>query len=86
MIKHDEFWRFDSEQIGKKVLENKEAFVIYFEIGGSYMAVDKTIKGKEYTFSGLYHRSTSGDFKRCKKAFEKYSPESMKMIQEMARG
>lgn len=56
-----------------KVLENKEAVVLYFG-GGYYMAVSKEIKGKEYTFSGLYHNSTAGNFKRCKKAFEKYSP------------
>ena len=80
MIKHDEYWRYDSEQFCKKVLENSEAFVVYFERCGDYMAIDKETRGKEYTLGGLYNRSTSGDFKRCKKAFEKYSPKTMQAL------
>lgn len=63
----------EEREIAQKVLENDKAVVVYFEIDGKYMAIEKATSGKEYTFSGLYHRSTRGDFKRCKKAFEKYS-------------
>lgn len=72
---------FHSMRVGTKVLENNEAVVLYFERSGKYEAIEKRLSGKEYTYSGLYHRSTSGDFKRCKKAFEKYSPKTMMALQ-----
>ena len=59
-------------EVGNFALENEKAVVVYFG-DGRYMAVEKQVSGKEYTFSGLYHRSTRGDFKKAKKAFEKYS-------------
>jgi len=64
------------------VLENDKALVIYSpfnttingkEVDHYYTAYSKEIKGCEYTLSGLYVNSTTGDFKKCKKAFEKYS-------------
>lgn len=77
MINTDTYYHInriaEERKIAQKVLENRKAVVVYFELSGSYMAIEKQTSGKEYTFSGLYHRSTRGDFKRCKKAFEKYS-------------
>lgn len=64
------------------VLENDKAIVIYSpfkttingkEVDHYYTAYSKEIKGSEYAKSGLYVNSTTGDFKKCKKAFEKYS-------------
>ena len=64
------------------VLENDKAIVIYtpcrITINGKdaenyYTAYSKEIKGNEYSISGLYVNSVTGDFKKCKKAFDKYS-------------
>ena len=63
-----------------KVLENKEAEVRYIG-NGKYIAIDKQIRGQGFGRSPYYQRSTTGDFKRAKKAFEKYSPETMKALQ-----
>lgn len=66
-----------------KVFENEEAMLVYFPNGGDYMAISKQRKGMEYTYSGFYYNSTSGNFQRCKKAFEKYSPKTMQRLQMM---
>ena len=65
----------DAYHIGNlpRVLENKKAYVAYMERSGRYIAVDKEIRGQGYGISPYYQRSTTGDFKRAKKAFEKYS-------------
>lgn len=68
MIKLCEYW-----EPANKVLENEKAVVAYYERSGQYVAIEKKVSGHEYTKSGLYHRSTRGDFKTAKKAFEKYS-------------
>lgn len=71
------------------VLENKEAILYYAENGastsgnnydlelkpGEYIAVSKEIK--EDVWTAEVQNSTKGNFKRAKKAFEKYSPETM---------
>ena len=56
-----------------RVLENRKAYVAYNESTGSYIAVEKEIRGAGYGISPFYHRSTTGDFKLARKAFEKYS-------------
>lgn len=60
-----------------KVLENSEAELIYNETTGEYIAIEKAVT---YTNYGDCWHSTKGSFKRCKKAFEKYSPKSMAAI------
>lgn len=56
-----------------RVLENRKAYVAYIERSGEYIAVDKEIRGAGYGISPYYQRSTKGNFKRARKAFEKYS-------------
>ena len=56
-----------------RVLDNRRAYVAYFEKSGKYIAVDKQIRGAGFGISPYYQRSTTGDFKRARKAFEKYS-------------
>lgn len=52
--------------------ENDKALVVYDIMTGEYEAIEKELRG---VYSGYepYHRSTKGNFKRVKKAFEKYS-------------
>lgn len=56
-----------------RVLENKKAYVAYNEKTGEYIAIEKIIRGNGFGISPFYHKSTKGNFKRCKNAFEKYS-------------
>lgn len=56
-----------------RVLENKKAYVAYNEKTGEYIAIEKIIRGNGFGISPFYHKSTTGNFKRAKKAFEKYS-------------
>lgn len=63
-----------------KVLENSEALVVYDCREGSYMAIEKKVKGNGYGISPYYHNAVMGDFKKCKRYFEKYSPETMKAL------
>ena len=79
MIKEFDFDQMVWRKSFDKVLENDEAMLVYFR-DDYYMAISKQRKGMEYTYSGFYYNSTCGDFKRCKKAFEKYSPETMKRL------
>ena len=79
MIKRDDFENVMYHG-AQKVYENEEAVMVYI-CEDYYMAVSKELKGEEYTYSGLYYNSTKGNFKRCKKAFEKYSPKTMKALQ-----
>ena len=75
MIKTNDYFHFvdqHRDEPGNFAYENSKAIVVYMG-DGRYMAIDKEVRGEEYTVGGLYHRSTSGDFKRAKKAFEKYS-------------
>lgn len=79
MIKEFDFDQMVWRKSFDKVLENEEAMLVYFG-DDDYMAISKQRKGMEYTYSGFYYNSTRGDFNRCKKAFEKYSPETMKRL------
>ena len=56
----------------KAPYENDKALVIYDMITGEYEAIEKEERGI-YSGHEPYHRSTRGNFKRVKKAFEKYS-------------
>ena len=55
------------------VLNNCRAAVIYNPRTKEYTAIDKQICGAGYGISPFYNRTTTGNFKRAKKAFEKYS-------------
>lgn len=81
---------------GIKIYENKEALMLYFENdfisenasdivtikADSYIALEKQFYYD--CFSNSVHRSTKGNFNRCKKAFEKYSENTMKALKEKA--
>lgn len=72
-----------------KVLENPEATLYYAEKdietcgsnydiklkAGEYIAISKDEKTDVWT--EWYYNSTKGSYKRCEKAWEKYSPEWM---------
>ena len=64
------------------VLENSEAMVLYSERYGNYYAIDKKQKGNGYGISPFYHNFVIGDFKKCKKYFEKYSKETVEKLRE----
>lgn len=79
MIREQDFNRVmrDAQTgLSQIVLENDEAVVIHID-AEMYIAISKEEKGTQYSFSGLYHNSTEGNFKKCKRAFEKYSPKMM---------
>lgn len=77
---------YDALQKGTKVLENKEAVLLYMENGWSDLKMDVYVKPGEYLaicknpgysqWLGAFeiYKSTKGKFPRCKKAFERYSP------------
>lgn len=75
---NDQYFDRKSWDTASKVYENSEALVIHLK-DGQYLAIDKQLKGDEYVY-GLYRRSTTGNLKRCKKAFEKYSPRTMEAL------
>lgn len=60
--------------------ENAEACMARHNRTGEYIAYEKQMRGNGYGISPFYHRSTTGTFKRAKKAFEKYSPNTMNAI------
>lgn len=60
----------------QKVYENSEAMVVVMPNG--YMAIQK-YPCTDYCY-GENYRSTKGSLERCKKAFEKYSPKTMKAL------
>ncbi len=77
---------------GIKVLENSEAVLLYMEYGyvdragfrvmqevkpGEYLAICKESGYSVWLGAFSTHKSTKGDFQRCKKAFERYSPNEM---------
>lgn len=64
---------FEWYEKATRVLENKKAYVAYNERTGEYIAIEKIIRGNGFGISPFYHKSTKGNFKRAKKAFEKYS-------------
>lgn len=64
------------------VLENKQSIVVYDEKNNIYYAVSKETKGNGYGISPFYHNFVMGDFKKCKKYFEKYSKETMDKLRE----
>jgi len=61
------------------VLINNAAVVLYDEVHDCYYAIER---GISYYGGKDYHRSTKGSFKRCKAAFEKYSPVSMARLRQ----
>lgn len=79
-----------------KVLENKEADLYYAEEDmeswgynynvelkkGEYIAVSREVKMDVWTDD--YFNSTKGSYKRCEKAWEKYSPETMAWMRKAA--
>ncbi len=67
-------------------LENEEAFVAYDTVRNEYVAACKEQKGWGYGLGSYYYNIVCGDFKKCKKYFEKYSPKSMEIIKQMTRG
>ena len=86
---------------GTKVLENKEAVLLYMENGwwdgqnfdfdkrqvvepGEYLAIEKKAGWNAWIGCVEVRKSTKGNFKRCKKAFEKYSPNEMAKLYKEA--
>lgn len=77
MINGMEYNRLHRSSNFLKVLDNSEAEVIYNRTTGEYIAIEKAVT---YTNYGDCWHSTKGSFKRCKKAFEKYSPKTFSAI------
>lgn len=87
---------YTAMKAGTTVFENEEAIMIhlnkrFFDThtgqeakAGEYLAIEKT--GKVDVFGADTYRSTKGSFKRCKTAFEKYSPKWMTKIQSWKDG
>ena len=80
---------FEARNKLTKVYENNEAVMYYAENAvytcghnynldlkaGEYIAVSKEVKADVWTVN--VQNSTKGNFRRAKKAFEKYSPKMM---------
>lgn len=82
MITLGDFYHVVEVPRPQKVYENADAVLLYFERRGEYMAIDKNLRGEEYGKYPQYYRSTSGTFKKCKAAFEKYSQNAMAWMKQ----
>jgi hypothetical protein len=80
MIDPNEIRFIRDDEIYTVCYENTEACMARNNRYGDYIAYEKEMRGNGYGISPFYHRSTRGDFKRCKKAFEKYSPKTMQAL------
>lgn len=87
---------YDALQKGTKVLENKEAVLLYMENGwsdwkmgvevkpGEYLSICKKPGWSQWLGDFEIYKSTKGNFQRCKKAYEKYSPNEMEILRRTA--
>lgn len=80
MIDPNEIRFIKNPELYTMCFENTEAGMARHNRTGEYIAFEKALSGRGFGISPYYHKSTRGDFKRAKKAFEKYSPNTMKAI------